>query len=64
MAHGSGHLLIAYDGSPTAATAVRAAASIFRNARASIATVPSEPTVRAGTAVAMLPSIRRTPSGR
>jgi nucleotide-binding universal stress UspA family protein len=57
MAHGSGHLLIAYDGSPTAATAVRAAASIFRNARASIATVPSEPTVRAGTAVAMLPSM-------
>ena len=50
------HLLIGYDGSPSAATAVRAAASLFRNARASVATVPSEPTVRAGTALPVLPN--------
>ena len=48
------HLLIAYDGSPSA---VRAAASLFGNARASVATVPSEPTVRAGTAVPVLPGM-------
>jgi nucleotide-binding universal stress UspA family protein len=57
MAHGSGRLLIAYDGSPNAATAVRAAASLFGDARAFIATVPAEPTVQAGTAVAMLPNM-------
>jgi nucleotide-binding universal stress UspA family protein len=51
------HLLIAYDGSPSAATAVRAAASLFGHARASVATVPSEPTVRAGTAIPVLPSM-------
>jgi nucleotide-binding universal stress UspA family protein len=51
------HLLIGYDGSPSAATAVRAAASLFGNARASVATVPSEPTVRAGTALPVLPSM-------
>jgi nucleotide-binding universal stress UspA family protein len=49
------HLLIAYDGSPSAATAVRAAASLFPGARASVATVASAPTVRTGTAVPVLP---------
>jgi nucleotide-binding universal stress UspA family protein len=49
------HLLIAYDGSPSAATAVTAAASLFRDARVSVATVPSDPSVRAGTAVPVLP---------
>jgi nucleotide-binding universal stress UspA family protein len=51
------HVLIAYDGSPSATTAVRAAASLFTNARASIATVPPDPTVHAGSAVAMLSSV-------
>jgi nucleotide-binding universal stress UspA family protein len=54
-------LLIAYDGSPSAATAVRAAASLFGNVRASIATVPAEPTVHVGTAVPSLPG--RSPEG-
>jgi nucleotide-binding universal stress UspA family protein len=49
------HLLIAYDGSPSAASAVRVAASLFRDARASIATVPSGPIVRTGTAIPVLP---------
>jgi acetylornithine deacetylase/succinyl-diaminopimelate desuccinylase-like protein len=57
MAHGSPQLLIAYDGSPSAATAVRAAASLFRDASVSVATVPSEPTVHAGTAVPVLPGL-------
>src|SRR5262245_17982830 len=48
-------LLIAYDGSPNAATAVRAAASLFGDARAWIATVPNDPITRAGTGFAMLP---------
>jgi nucleotide-binding universal stress UspA family protein len=48
-------VLIAYDGSPSAATAVRVTAGLFRDARVSIATVPSETTVRAGTAVPVLP---------
>jgi nucleotide-binding universal stress UspA family protein len=55
MAQTARHLLIAYDGSPSAATAVRAAASLFRDARASIATVASGPTVRTGTAIPVLP---------
>jgi nucleotide-binding universal stress UspA family protein len=50
-------LLIAYDGSPSAATAVRAAASLFPGARASVATVAPETTVRAGTAGAVLPGV-------
>jgi nucleotide-binding universal stress UspA family protein len=50
-------VLIAYDGSPSAATAVRAAASVFRDARASIGTVPAEQTVHAGTAMPMLAGI-------
>jgi nucleotide-binding universal stress UspA family protein len=57
MAHGARRLLIAYDGSPSAVTAVRAAASLFRNAHASVATVPPEATVHAGTAVPVLPSM-------
>jgi nucleotide-binding universal stress UspA family protein len=57
MAHGSPQLLIAYDGSPSASTAVRAAASLFGNARASVATVPSDATVHAGTAVPVLPGL-------
>jgi nucleotide-binding universal stress UspA family protein len=60
QARGVPYLLIAYDGSPSAATAVRAAASLFGNARASVVTVPAEPTVRAGTAVPMLPSMSPT----
>lgn len=57
MTHAAPHLLIAYDGSPSAETAVRAAASLFGNARASVATVPSEPTVHAGTAIPVLPGV-------
>lgn len=49
-------LVIAYDGSPNAATAVRAAASLFPGARASIATVPYDPTTRGWTAATMLSS--------
>jgi nucleotide-binding universal stress UspA family protein len=51
------HLLIAYDGSPSAATAVRAAAGLFGAARASVATVPQDPATSAGTAIAALPSM-------
>jgi nucleotide-binding universal stress UspA family protein len=47
-------LLLAYDGSPSASTAVRAAAGLFPGAYAAVATVASEPTVRAGTAVPAL----------
>jgi nucleotide-binding universal stress UspA family protein len=50
------HVLIAYDGSPNAATAVRAAASLFRDARASVASVPYDPMTRAGRTFAMLPA--------
>jgi nucleotide-binding universal stress UspA family protein len=60
MAHAAPHLLIAYDGSPSAATALGAAASLFGNARASVATVPPEPTVRAGTALPVVPSMSPT----
>src|SRR4051794_11253176 len=48
-------LLIAYDGSPSAATAVRVAAGLFRDAHVSVVTVPNEPTVHVGTAGAALP---------
>jgi nucleotide-binding universal stress UspA family protein len=57
---GTPHLLIAADGSPSAATAVRAAAALFPGARASVTTVPSEPTVHVGTAGAVLPGISPT----
>jgi nucleotide-binding universal stress UspA family protein len=46
-------LLIAYDGSPSAATAVRAAASLFPAAHASIATVPPDPAPRVAAAFSM-----------
>jgi nucleotide-binding universal stress UspA family protein len=57
VAHTTPHLLIAYDGSPSAATAVGAAARLFGNARASVATVPPESAVHAGTAVPVLPTV-------
>jgi nucleotide-binding universal stress UspA family protein len=44
-------------GSPSASTAVRAAASLFGDARASIATVPDEPTLHTGTAIPVLPGV-------
>jgi nucleotide-binding universal stress UspA family protein len=47
-------VLIAYDGSPNAATAVRVAAGLFRNARILVATVPHDPITRAHTGFAML----------
>jgi nucleotide-binding universal stress UspA family protein len=56
MTDGAQRLLIAYDGSPNAATAVRAAASLFPGARASVATVPHDPITRAGSALALLPA--------
>jgi nucleotide-binding universal stress UspA family protein len=56
MTHGARRLLIAYDGSSSAATAVRAAASLFPDAQACVATVASEATLQAGSAAAMLPS--------
>jgi nucleotide-binding universal stress UspA family protein len=49
-------VLIAYDGSPSAATAVRAAAGLFPTAQASIVTVP-ETTVHAGTGFPGLPTM-------
>jgi nucleotide-binding universal stress UspA family protein len=60
MADGARHLLVAYDGSPNAAIAVRAAASLFPDARASIATVPYDPITRAGATTAMLESASPT----
>jgi nucleotide-binding universal stress UspA family protein len=50
-------VLIAYDGSPSAATAVRAAARLFPTAQAYVATVPLEPTVRARAALGMHPTM-------
>jgi nucleotide-binding universal stress UspA family protein len=49
-------VLIACDGSPSAATAVRAAAGLFPTAQASIVTVP-ETTVHAGTGFPGLPTM-------
>ena len=48
-------LLIAYDDSPSAATAMRAAAGLFPGAQASVAVVPHQSAVRAGRAVPALP---------
>ena len=56
MADEAPRLLIADDGSPNAATAVRAAASLFPGARASVATVSHDPVTRAGNAFAVLPA--------
>jgi nucleotide-binding universal stress UspA family protein len=50
-------VLIAYDGSPSGATAVRAAAGLFPAAHAYVATVPLESTVRAKAALGMHPSM-------
>lgn len=44
---GAPRLVIASDGSPSAATAVRVAASLFPEARASVATVPRDPALPA-----------------
>jgi nucleotide-binding universal stress UspA family protein len=57
MAQGAPHVLIAYDGSPSAATAVRAAASLFGHGRASVAMVPPDPTLSVGSAVALVPNV-------
>jgi nucleotide-binding universal stress UspA family protein len=50
-------VLIAYDGSPSAATAVRAAARLFPTAQAYVATVPLESSVRARAALGMHPTM-------
>jgi nucleotide-binding universal stress UspA family protein len=50
-------VLVAYDGSPSAATAVRAAARLFPTAQAYVATVPLESTVRARAALGMHPTM-------
>jgi nucleotide-binding universal stress UspA family protein len=50
-------VLIAYDGSPSAATAVRAAAGLFPSAQTYVATVPLESTVRARAALGMHPTM-------
>ena len=57
MAQQTPELLIAYDGSPSAATALRVAAGLLPGARASIATVPAKPTIQIGTAGAVLPGV-------
>jgi nucleotide-binding universal stress UspA family protein len=57
MAHEAPHPLIAYDGSSSADTAVRAAASLFPDARVLVATVPPDATVHTGTAVPVLPGM-------
>jgi nucleotide-binding universal stress UspA family protein len=57
MADGAVQLLIAYDGSPSAATAVGAAAALFPGARASVATVPADPATSAGATAHGLPSM-------
>jgi nucleotide-binding universal stress UspA family protein len=50
-------VLIAYDGSPGAATAVRAAAGLFPTAQASVVTVPLESAVRARAALGAHPTM-------
>jgi nucleotide-binding universal stress UspA family protein len=50
-------VLVAYDGSPSAATAVGATASLFPTARAYVANVPRESNVHAGTALPVLPAM-------
>jgi nucleotide-binding universal stress UspA family protein len=54
---GAPRVLIAYDGSPTAATAVRAAASLFPTAHTYVATVPLESTVKGRAALGMYPTM-------
>jgi nucleotide-binding universal stress UspA family protein len=55
--HSTPRVLIAYDGSPSAATAVRAAAGLFPAAQACVVTVPLESTVRARAALGMHPTM-------
>ena len=55
--HATSRVLIAYDGSPSAATAVRAAAGLFPTAQAYVATVPLESIVRARAALGMHPTM-------
>jgi nucleotide-binding universal stress UspA family protein len=50
-------VLIAYDGSPSAATAVRTAARLFPTAQAHVATVPLESTVQARAALGTHPTM-------
>jgi nucleotide-binding universal stress UspA family protein len=49
-------VLIAYDGSPSAVTAVLAVAGLFPSAHAYVATVPPDTAVRTGTALPVLPT--------
>jgi nucleotide-binding universal stress UspA family protein len=56
-AHATPRVLIAYDGSPSAATAVRAAARLFPTAQAYAATVPLDSTVRARAALGAYPTM-------
>ena len=53
-------VLIAYDGSPSAASAVSAVASLFPTARAYTATVPRDSRMHAGTALPVLPNMSPT----
>ena len=55
--HSTPRVLIAYDGSPSAATAVRAAAGLFPTAQAYVVTVPLESTVRARAALGAHPTM-------
>ncbi|HEX6021214.1 MAG TPA: universal stress protein [Solirubrobacter sp.] len=50
-------ILIAYDGSATAGTAVRAAAALFPTARAIVATAPSDVAVRADSVTLAVPTM-------
>ena len=50
-------VLIAYDGSPSAATAVGAAASLFPTAHTYVANVPRESKLHVGTALPVLPTM-------
>jgi nucleotide-binding universal stress UspA family protein len=50
-------VLIAYDGSPSAATAVNAAAGLFPTARAYLASVPRDSRVHPGTALPVVPGL-------
>jgi nucleotide-binding universal stress UspA family protein len=51
------HLVIAYDGSPGAAAAVRAVASLFPAAQVSVVTVPPQSRVPSGGVAALLPAL-------
>jgi nucleotide-binding universal stress UspA family protein len=53
-------IAVAYDGSPGAAAALRAAASLFPEAQAGIVTVPEPVSLHAGTALPALPTLSPT----